>query len=52
MKHIYTLVIICLTFGSVFGQLDNFNKNGLIESEMKAASRSALDVNVNPNTLN
>lgn len=52
MKHIYSLIIICLTINTVFGQ---FNKNGrkeMIESEMKAASRSSLDVNVNPNTLN
>lgn len=52
MKHIYTLIIVCLTFGSVFGQIDNIDRKGLIESERKAASRSILDVNVNPNTLN
>lgn len=52
MKHIYSLIIVCLTFSSVFGQIDNIDRKGLIESERKAASKSLLDVNVNPNTLN
>ncbi len=52
MKHIYTLIIICLTFGNVFGQIHNIDRKRLIDSEMKAASKSSLDVNVNPNTLN
>jgi len=52
MKHFYGLLIVFLTINSVFGQFGNLDRKGLIESEMKAASRSALDVNVNPNTLN
>lgn len=52
MKHIYTLIIVCLAFSSVFGQFDNIDRKGLIESEKKAASRSIMDASVNPNTLN
>ena len=52
MKRFYTLLIICLTFGSFSGQSHNIDRKGLIESEKKSASRSTLDVNVNPNTLN
>ncbi len=52
MKQFYGLLIVFLTINSVFGQFGNVDRKGLIESEMKAASRSALDVNVNPNTLN
>lgn len=52
MKRFYIIVILCLTIGSVFGQSHNIDRKGLIESERKSASRSALDVNVNPNTLN
>ena len=44
--------MIILSINSVFGQHNNIDRKGLIESEKKAASRSALDVNVNPNTLN
>lgn len=43
--------MVLLTINSVFGQFDNERKE-LIESEKKSASRSALDVNINPNTLN
>lgn len=52
MKQFYGLLMIILSINSVFGQHNNIDRKGLIESEKKAASRSALDVNVNPNTLN
>ncbi|MPS72916.1 MAG: T9SS type A sorting domain-containing protein [Chryseobacterium sp.] len=52
MKQLYVFLIVFLTIDTVFGQFGNVDRKGLIESEMKAASRSALDVNVNPNTLN
>jgi len=52
MKHFYTLIITCLTINIIFGQIHNIDRKGLIESEKKSASRSILDVNVNPNTLN
>lgn len=53
MKHIYSLIFVCLTINSVFGQFhNNIDRKGLIKSEMKSASRSILDLNVNPNTLN
>lgn len=52
MKQLYGFLIVFLTINSFFGQFGNIDRSVLIESEMKAASRSALDVNVNPNTLN
>ncbi|MFC4687820.1 M1 family aminopeptidase [Epilithonimonas pallida] len=51
MKQLYGLLMVLLTINSVFGQFDNERKE-LIESEKKSASRSILDVNINPNTLN
>lgn len=51
MKQLYGLLMVLLIINSVFGQFDNERKE-LIESEKKSASRSALDVNINPNTLN
>lgn len=51
MKQLYGLLMVLLTINSVFGQFDNERKE-LIESEKKSASRSTLDVNINPNTLN
>lgn len=52
MKKLYSLLIVCLTFGSFYGQFHNIDRKELVESEMRSASRSILDVNVNPNTLN
>lgn len=52
MKQIYTLLIICLTIVVIPGQIHNIDRKELVESEKRAASRSVLDVNVNPNTLN
>ena len=52
MKQIYNLLIVFLTIGNFFGQNSNIDRKALIESEKKAASRSILDFNVNPNTLN
>lgn len=52
MKRFYTLIIVFLAISSFFGQFHNIDRKGLIESEKSAASRSTLDVNVNPNTLN
>ncbi|PZU87236.1 MAG: peptidase M1 [Chryseobacterium sp.] len=52
MKHIYSFFMTCLMFTLFFGQFGNIDRKGLIESEKKVASRSVLDVNVNPNTLN
>ena len=52
MKHFYTLIIVCLTFNTIFSQSNNIDRKGLIDSEKRSASRSILDFNVNPNTLN
>jgi len=52
MKHFYTLIIVCLTFNTIFSQSNNIDRKGLIDSEKRTASRSTLDFNVNPNTLN
>jgi len=52
MKHFYTLIIVCLTFNTIFSQSNNIDRKGLIDSEKRNASRSILDFNVNPNTLN
>jgi len=52
MKHFYTLIIVCLTFDTIFSQSNNIDRKGLIDSEKRSASRSILDFNVNPNTLN
>ncbi len=52
MKHFYTLIIVCLTFNTIFSQYNNIERKGLIDSEKRSASRSILDFNVNPNTLN
>jgi len=52
MKQIYNLLIVFVTISNLFGQNYNIDRKALIESEKKAASRSILDFNVNPNTLN
>ncbi len=52
MKQFYNLLVLFVTIGNLFGQNHNIDRKGLIESEKKAASRSILDYNVNPNTLN
>ncbi len=52
MKHIYALAIVYLAINTVFGQFHNIDRKGLVEFEKRSASRSILDVNVNPNTLN
>lgn len=52
MKNIYTLLIIIFSANSFFSQFRNIDKKGLIEAEKQRASRSILDVNINPNTLN
>ena len=52
MKHIYTLFFFLVVSNSFFAQIDTKERSELIKSERNAASRSALDVNINPNTLN
>lgn len=52
MRKLYSLLIVCLIFSPFYGQIHNMDRKELVESEMRSASRSALDVNVNPNTLN
>lgn len=52
MKRFYTLMVFYLSVTSFFGQSNNIDRKALIDSERRAAARSALDVNVNPNTLN
>ncbi|MCG2793156.1 MAG: T9SS type A sorting domain-containing protein [Weeksellaceae bacterium] len=52
MKYFYTFVLFSLTFGLIDAQSQNIDRKALIDSERQAATRSTLDVNVNPNTLN
>lgn len=52
MKKLYGLLVVLLTVSQLYSQLTASEKKDLIESERKAASKSALSVNVNPNTLN